>query len=69
MSEQVYFAQASSSRERRRCVLALKTRLVFSIDTMFFSPNDRNCPTSRIFQQVAGMVNPKGLESYANNAI
>lgn len=69
MPEQVHFAQASNSRERRRCVLALKTRLVFSIDTMFFSPNYRNCLTSWIFQQVAGMINPKGLESYANNAI
>lgn len=63
MPEQVHFALASNSRERKRCVLALKTRLVFSIDTMFFSPNYRNCLTSRIFQQVAGIINPKDLKA------
>lgn len=31
------FTQASNSRERRRCVFALETRLVFTIDTLFFA--------------------------------
>lgn len=63
------FTQASNSRDRRRCVFALKNKVSVFHRYLVFSPNDINRLTSRIFQQVAGMINPKRLGSYANNAI